>query len=112
MDILKAASQFADGVLDIFNQTAKKIESPGRETSRDSVLGSIGEVSTAIEKGSQGEVSVILSGVLQHYPARALRPDERFGKGTKVRIADVGANLLFVEPYQAKQEPARIELIE
>ena len=112
MDVLKAAGDFADGLLDLFNRTAKKLESPGRDLARDSVLGSLGEISGTIERGSQGEVSVILSGSLQHYPARALRPDQKFDKGSKVRIADVGTNLLYVESCLAQPASQRIEVIE
>jgi hypothetical protein len=112
MDFLKAAGNFANDLLELFGQTAKKLESPGRAINRDSVYSSIGEVSIPIEKGKQGEISVVLSGCLQSYPARALKADEHFPKGAKVRIADVGTNLLYIEKYQERQAPTRIEVLE
>ncbi|PWT95879.1 MAG: hypothetical protein C5B53_10740 [Candidatus Melainabacteria bacterium] len=112
MDVLKAASSFADGLLDLFSRTAKKLESPGKELSRDSILGAEAQVSTSIERAGVGEVLVVLGGCLQNYPARAVRPDQRFEKGSKVRIADVGANLLYVESCLVKPTTPRIEVID
>lgn len=112
MDVLKAASNFADGLLDLFNRTAKRLESPGKELSRDSILGAEGQVSTPIERACVGEVLVVMGGGLQNYPARAIRPDQRFDKGSKVRIADIGPNLLYVESCLTQSAPPRIEVSE
>jgi hypothetical protein len=112
MDVLKAASDFADGLLDLFSRTGKRLESPGKELSRESILGAEAQVSIPIERASVGEVLVVLGGCLQNYPARAVRPDQRFEKGSKVRIADVGANLLYIESCLTKPAAPRIEVIE
>ena len=111
MDFLKAAGSIADDFFSLIDRTAKKLESPGRETNRDNVLGRIGEVSVAIEPGKVGEVAVILSGCLHTYPARAIRPNEQFRKGSKVRIADVGSNLVYVERQQDQSMRAGVEII-
>lgn len=112
MDFLKAAGSLADDIFNLLDRTAKKLESPGRATNRDSILGRVGEVVVAIEPGKVGEVAVILSGCLHTYPARAVRPAEQFGKGSKVRIADVGSNLIFVESHQDHPMRVNVEIIE
>jgi hypothetical protein len=106
MDLLKAVANLSNGIYDMVEWTIKRLEAPGRDISRANALGAIAEVSIPIEAGKTGEVAVVIDKTLQHYPARGKGPEIEFKKGAKVRIIDIGSNVMSVEAYDLSSSQA------
>jgi hypothetical protein len=97
-DIVKKTADLAGEVFDSVNWMLKKLESPGRKIVREHAKGATAEISVPVKAGQTGEIIIVLGHTYQHYPARAVRPDLEFAKGSKVRVADVGSNIMYIEP--------------
>jgi hypothetical protein len=100
MDILRKSAQIADDLIEFVDTSLKRFDTPNGVHSRKDALGAIGEVSVGISKDGTGEIVAVVGHSLQHYCAKAARPEDQFGRGTKIRIVDVGPNLMFVEAYK------------
>ncbi|MGH9551074.1 MAG: NfeD family protein [Terriglobales bacterium] len=111
-NIIKKTTEAANELLDSVHWMLRKFDAPGHKVDREKARGLTAEVSVAIKAGGTGEVTVILSKSYQAYPARAAKSDMEFKKGTKVRIVDVGSNMMYVEPADDSYGTTSGDLIE
>jgi hypothetical protein len=100
MDILRQSAKIADDVIDFVDSALKRFDTPHGVHSRKEALGAIGEVSVGISNGGTGEIVAVVGHSLQHYCAKSARAEDQIGRGTKIRIVDVGPNVMFVEAYK------------
>jgi hypothetical protein len=97
-DIVKKGADLACDVLDSVGWLLKKMESPGRKIVREDARGATAEVSVPIKAGKTGEIIIVLGETYQHYPAKGANKELEFAKGAKVRVQDVGSNMMYIEP--------------
>lgn len=100
MNIQKKTTEIANDLMDTFTWVLKKFESPPPVDLRQKALGSEAEVSVSIKAGGTGEVTAVVGGSRQHFPARALQGNQGFAKGEKVKIVDVASNVVYVERWE------------
>ncbi len=105
MDIFRKAAAVADSIFETVTSLVQRAETPGNTYRSGDAVGSTAEVAVSIPAGGTGEVLVKLGRGLHNYPARAVRDGETFSRGTKVRIADVGGQTIFVEALQPESTP-------
>ncbi|HEY9774108.1 MAG TPA: hypothetical protein V6C81_09915 [Planktothrix sp.] len=111
-DFVKKTAEITGDLVDTFAFMLKKLDAPGRQVVLEDAKGLTGEISVPIKGGKIGEIIVVMQHAYQHYPARAARAQMEFAKGTKVRIADVGSNIMFVEPIDDSYGTTSGELVE
>lgn len=104
MDIFRKAAGVADSLLATVAGLVQKAETRGNTYRSADAVGSTAEVSISIPAGGTGEVLLKLGRGLHNYPARAARDGEAFMRGTKVLIADVGEQTIFVEALPQKDK--------
>lgn len=97
-EIIKKTAQIANDLWDTAGWILKKLDAPGHKVVRDHARGQIAEITVPIKPGGTGEITVILSQSRQHFPAKSLRGDVSFKKGDRVRVSEIGSNIMFVEP--------------
>jgi hypothetical protein len=111
-DVIKKSTELANDLVDSFLWALKKMDNPGRKISPETARGETAEISVPIKAGKTGEIIVVLSNSLQHYPARASHGDMEFAKGTKVKVCDVGSNMMYVQPVDDTYGTTSGELVE
>ncbi|HEY9716265.1 MAG TPA: hypothetical protein V6C69_02255 [Trichormus sp.] len=111
-DVMKKSTELANDLVDSFLWALKKLDNPGRKIDPEKARGETAEVSVPIKAGKTGQILVVLSNTLQHYPARAARADMEFAKGSKVRVCDVGSNMMYVQPVDDTYGTTSGELVE
>ena len=87
----------ANQILDVISWLGQKLNSSGNVFRMEDAKGALAEVSTPIPRGGVGEVTVIVGQTRKNYSAKAVRPEEEFNRGTRVRIAEVGVSTMYVE---------------
>ena len=97
-DIVKKGADLACDVIDSVGWLLKKMDAPGRKIVREDARGATAEVSVPIKAGKTGEIIIVLGETYQHYPAKAANKDLEFAKGVKVRVQDIGSNMMYIEP--------------
>lgn len=97
MDILKKASQMADEMLNSVNEMVNRLNHTTKLYAPEDAKGLTAEISVSIQKDGTGEVMVVLGQSLRNFPARSAKTGFSFHRGQKVRIADVGPNVVYVE---------------
>jgi hypothetical protein len=100
MDMIKKAGVIANDLIDSVSWLVNRMNSQGRDFNKEELVGASAEVTIPIQRGQTGEIMVALGRTLQNYPARSFRPESNFRKGDKVRIAEVGASLMFVDTFE------------
>lgn len=70
---------------------------PGNVFKVRDAIGQTAEITLSIPNGGTGELVVILGNTRKYYAAKAKNPGEDFKRGTKVKIADVAVNTMYVE---------------
>lgn len=106
MDMIKKASVLANDIMDSVHWLVDRMHSPGRDFDRAQLIGVTAEVTIPIRRGQVGEVMVPLGRTLQNYSARSIRPDLDFSKGSRVKIAEVGTSMVFVDSCESPEEKA------
>jgi len=97
-DILKKTATFANDLVETVGWALRRMDSPGRNTDREKVIGKTAEVSVAIEPGKVGQILVVLGGTIQQYSARGKMGCDRFAKGSTVEISEIGNHMMYVKP--------------
>ena len=111
-EIVKKTAGMASDLVDSVAFMLKKLDAPGRRVVREDAKGRTAEISVPIKAGRTGEIIVVLDHSYQHYPARAVRSEMEFAKGAKVRVSDVGSNIMYVEPVDDTYGTTSGDLIE
>jgi len=111
-DLIKKTTEIANDMVDSLHWALKKLENPGRKIVPEHARGETAEVSVSIKPGRTGEILVVLGHALQHYPAKAARAEMEFPKGSKVKVCDVGSNMMYVQPVDDTYGTTSGELVE
>ena len=104
MNLLKFTTALAADMADLTELIVARLESPGRKFTPDEALGAQAEVSVAVGPGRTGEVVLVQAEALRHYPAQAKKPEQEFKRGAKVRIVDVGMNVMYIESFESDND--------
>jgi hypothetical protein len=94
--IAETVNQFADVLSWVGNRLTSGSNS---QCNIEDARGAKAEVSVSIPADGVGEVTVVLGNMRKSYPAKAVRPEQEFRRGTKVRVADVGISTMFVDCF-------------
>jgi hypothetical protein len=86
-----------DQVIDTVGALVNRFDTSGSVFKIEDARGARAEVSLSIPADGVGEVTMVLGKMRKSYPARAIRPEQEFKRGTAVRIADVGVSTMFVD---------------
>ncbi len=93
----KKAAEMADGVFDLVSMMSSRMEGKRDLARNTDLIGTNGEISVTIRKGSIGEVVVEFGGMRLNYSARAVASDAEYHKGTMVKIISTAGSVLYVE---------------
>lgn len=106
MDFFKKSVELAESLLDSVVAVKEKLET-GRVYSRQEAKGATGEISVSVSAHGTGEVLITLGRAVNSYPAQAVVSGQEFKRGERVRIAEVGTAVMFVEKMDvtATNEP-------
>jgi len=106
MEFFKKTAEVADGLFEFVGWALKRVESSGPAHCK-SARNAIGEISVAIPQGGTGEIVVEIGKSLHHYPAKTVTGDLALKRGSRVRVVDVGQNMMYVESLEEapKAEP-------
>jgi hypothetical protein len=95
--VVDQLAEAANQVLDVIAWLGKKLNSSGNVFRIEDAKGSPAEVSIPIPRGGIGEVTVIIGQTRKNYSAKAVSPEAEYGRGSKVRIADVAISTVYVD---------------
>lgn len=95
--VVDQLAETANQVLDVIAWLGKKLNSSGNVFRIEDARGATAEVSIPIPRGGIGEITVIVGQTRKNYSAKAVSAEAEYGRGAKVRIADVAISTVYVD---------------